>query len=111
MNHQNIGKQTLKIPFVDLKREANFFFKELISDTEKILKSGMYINGESVNKFENSVKARKEHKFQCETNNISLNNNNDNTNMINKLLEIKKLLDEGVITNKEFTKMKKKIIN
>ena len=56
MNNQNIGKeQSLKIPFVDLKREANFFFKELISDTEKVLKSGMYINGESVNKFENSV--------------------------------------------------------
>jgi len=56
MNNQNIGNQQfLKIPFVDLKREANFFFKELISDTEKVLKSGMYINGESVNKFENSV--------------------------------------------------------
>ena len=56
MNNQNIGNQQfLKIPFVDLKREANFFFKELISDTEKVLKSGIYINGESVNKFENSV--------------------------------------------------------
>ena len=56
MNNQNIGnQQSLKIPFVDLKREANFFLKELISDTEKVLKSGMYINGESVNKFENSL--------------------------------------------------------
>ena len=37
------------------KREANFFFKELMNDTEKVLKSGMYINGDSVKQFENSV--------------------------------------------------------
>ena len=56
MNHSNIGNyETLKIPFVDLKREAKFFSKELMSETEKVLKSGMYINGESVNQFENSV--------------------------------------------------------
>ena len=56
MNNPNIGnQQTLKIPFVDLKREANFFLKDLISNTERVLKSGMYINGDSVHQFENSV--------------------------------------------------------
>ena len=78
---------------------------------KKFMEKWVQISCLEHNKFENSVKARKEHKFQCETNNISLNNDNHNTNMINKLLEIKKLLDEGVITNEEFTKMKKKIIN
>ena len=56
MNYQNISnQQILKVPFVDLKREANFFFKELMNDTEKVLKSGMYINGDSVKQFENAV--------------------------------------------------------
>ena len=55
MNNPNTGnQQTLRIPFVDLKREANFFLKDLISNTEGI-KSGMYINGDSVHQFENSV--------------------------------------------------------
>ena len=44
----------MKIPFVDLKREANFLLDEIKNETEEVIKSGIYINGEKVNKFEKS---------------------------------------------------------
>ncbi len=85
MNNQNIGnQQSLKIPFVDLKREANFFLKELISDTEKVLKSGMYINGESVNKFENSVSEYLKVKYT-----ISVGNGSDALTFILRSIGVK----------------------
>lgn len=84
MNHQNIGNQeTLKVPFVDLKREANFFFKELISDTEKVLRSGMYINGNSVKKFENSVSEYLKVKYT-----ISVGNGSDALTFILKAIGV-----------------------
>ena len=50
-----MNKLISKIPFIDLKREANFFMPKLLSVTEKVLKSGNYINGKFVNQFEASV--------------------------------------------------------
>ena len=38
----------MKIPFVDLKREANFLLDEIKNETEEVIKSGIYINGEKV---------------------------------------------------------------
>ena len=85
MNNQNIGNElSLKIPFVDLKREANFFFKELISDTEKVLKSGMYINGENVNKFENSVSEYLKVKYT-----VSVGNGSDALTFILRAIGVK----------------------
>ncbi len=85
MNNQNIDNElSLKIPFVDLKREANFFFKELISDTEKVLKSGMYINGESVNKFENSVSEYLKVKYT-----VSVGNGSDALTFILRAIGVK----------------------
>ena len=56
MNHENVTNQKkLNIPFIDLKREANFFLEQLLKNTERVLKSGMYINGDCVKEFENSV--------------------------------------------------------
>ena len=36
------------VPFVDLKREANFCLKEILRSTEDVIKSGFYINGPNV---------------------------------------------------------------
>ena len=44
----------MKIPFVDLSREANFLMEELKTQTEMVLKSGQYINGPKVKEFEKS---------------------------------------------------------
>lgn len=56
MNHERVTNQKkLNIPFVDLKREANFFLEQLLKSTESVLRSGMYINGDCVKEFENSV--------------------------------------------------------
>ena len=86
MNHQNIGNyETLKIPFVDLKREAKFFSKELMSETEKVLKSGMYINGESVNQFENSVSEYLKVKYT-----ISVGNGSDALTFILRAIGVSK---------------------
>ena len=49
-------KNTIKkIPFVDLKREANLFMPKLLSITKKVLESGNYINGRCVKEFESAV--------------------------------------------------------
>ncbi|MDA7501560.1 DegT/DnrJ/EryC1/StrS family aminotransferase [bacterium] len=45
----------MKVPFVDLKREANFCFDELQHSFERVIRSGNYINGPSVKSLENSV--------------------------------------------------------
>lgn len=45
----------LKIPFVDLKREANFFKKELIRVTQEVIISGNYIGGNNVIKLEEEL--------------------------------------------------------
>ena len=56
MNHESVTNQKkLNIPFVDLKREANFFLEQLLKSTESVLRSGMYINGDCVKEFETSV--------------------------------------------------------
>ena len=56
MNHERVTNQKkLNIPFVDLRREANFFLEQLLKSTESVLRSGMYINGDCVKEFENSV--------------------------------------------------------
>lgn len=38
----------MNVPFVDLKREANFCFNELSASFEDVVKSGSYINGRNV---------------------------------------------------------------
>ena len=43
--------------------------------------------------------------------NTTFNNQDNDDNLVDKILELKKLLDEGIITNEEFTKMKKRILN
>ena len=43
--------------------------------------------------------------------NTTFNSQNNDDNLVDKILELKKLLDEGIITNEEFTKMKKRILN
>ena len=44
----------MKIPFVDLKREANFLLDDIKNETDEVIKSGIYIDGEKVKKFEQS---------------------------------------------------------
>ena len=61
--------------------------------------------------FEKSVKARKEHWLDLgSTVNINLNNQSQKSDLVSNILELKKLLDEGIITKEEFKSLKKKII-
>ena len=62
--------------------------------------------------FEENVRSRKEHQLEFRNiSNATFDKQNNDDNLIDKILELKKLLDEGIITNEEFTKMKKRILN
>ena len=45
----------MQIPFINLSREAEHFLPELLGTTEKVLKSGMYINGPNVKTLEKNL--------------------------------------------------------
>ena len=45
----------IKVPFVDLSREANFFMPKLLEKTKTVLNSGQYINGPFVKLFEEEL--------------------------------------------------------
>ena len=38
----------MKVPFIDLTREAHFLMDELREETDQVLQSGQYINGPKV---------------------------------------------------------------
>ena len=79
-----------KIPFVDLKREANLFLPELLSITKKVLESGNYINGQYVKEFESSVADYLGVKYA-----ISVGNGSDALTFILRSLNLEK--DDEVI--------------
>ncbi len=67
-------------------------------------------------KFEESVKAKAKHKLDLSEWNISKNGQNKkkekkNSNLTKEIKELKKLYDEGVLTQEEFKKAKKKLLN
>ena len=73
----------MKVPFIDLSREANLLFEELKYETEQVLKSGQYINGPKVKEFEE--------KFSNYCNvkhTVSLGNGSDGLTFILKSLKI-----------------------
>ena len=75
----------MKVPFIDLSREAEFLFEELKIETEEVLKSGNYINGPKVRRFE------KEFAEYCNVNHaISVGNGSDGLTFIMKALNIGK---------------------
>jgi len=45
----------MQIPFINLSREAEHFLPKLLGSTEKVLKSGMYINGPNVQTLEKNL--------------------------------------------------------
>ena len=62
--------------------------------------------------FEDHLTAKPNHRLNFED--LSLNSfatNNDNDNVVKELIELKKLLETGVINDNEFEKAKKKILN
>ena len=73
----------MKIPFVDLSREANFLMEELKTETEIVLKSGQYINGPKVKEFEKSFS-----KYCDVKHSVSLGNGSDGLTFIMKSLNI-----------------------
>ena len=73
----------MKVPFIDLTREANFLLEELRSETDEVLQSGQYINGPKVKKFE------KEFANYCNVDySVSLGNGSDGLTFIMKALDI-----------------------
>ena len=73
----------MKVPFVDLTREANSIISELIEATNQVLLSGNYINGPKVNTFE------KEFAEYCGVkHSISVGNGSDGLTLIMKALSI-----------------------
>ena len=75
----------MKIPFVDLKREANSCIDELMSSTKEVLRSGIYINGPKVKEFEAKISEYLNVKYV-----ISLGNGSDGLTFIMKSLNLKK---------------------
>jgi|TARA_B110000037_G_scaffold63304_1_gene77422 hypothetical protein len=66
--------------------------------------------------FENTISAKSSHKLDfikmgIEIKNIPKVKKLDNDNFIKQVYDLKKLLDDGVITDEEFTKAKKKLLN
>ena len=45
----------MKVPFVDLSREFKILRKDLIKTFDEVGKSGQYIRGERLEKFENKI--------------------------------------------------------
>jgi len=73
----------MKVPFVDLTREANLILPELMEVTNEVLLSGNYINGPKVNSFE------KEFARYCGVkHSISVGNGSDGLTLIMKALSI-----------------------
>ena len=75
----------MKIPFVDLKREANFLLDDIKNETEAVIRSGIYINGEKVKKFEKKFAEYCGVKYA-----ISVGNGSDGLTFIMKALNIGK---------------------
>ena len=73
----------MKVPFIDLTREANFLLKEILIETEKVITTGQYINGPKVKEFE------KEFANFCNVKNaISVGNGSDGLTFIIRALGI-----------------------
>ncbi len=72
------------VPFVDLKREANICLKEILKSTEKVIKSGHYINGPNVYELEKKLK-----EFLNVKHVITLGNGSDGLTFILKSIGIK----------------------
>jgi len=80
----------MNVPFVDLSREANLLFQDLIKSTEQVLKSGIYINGPNVQKFEKIASEYFQVKYA-----ISIGNGSDALTFILRCLDLKK--DDEII--------------
>ena len=86
----------MKVPFVDLSREANLLFSDLMKSTEEVLKSGIYINGPNVEEFERLASEY----FQVD-HSISVGNGSDALTFILRTLEIKSG-DEVILPSNSF---------
>ncbi len=86
----------MNIPFVDLSREANLLFPDLIKSTEQVLKSGIYINGPNVQKFEKNASEYFQVKHA-----ISTGNGSDALTFILRCLDLEKD-DEIIIPENSF---------
>ncbi|MDC3094602.1 DegT/DnrJ/EryC1/StrS family aminotransferase [Prochlorococcus sp. AH-716-M09] len=73
----------MKVPFIDLTREAHFLMDELREETDQVLQSGQYINGPKVKKFE------QEFADYCNVDySVSLGNGSDGLTFIMKALGV-----------------------
>tara|TARA_B100000401_G_C52784610_1_gene710145 strand:+ start:226 stop:1341 length:1116 start_codon:yes stop_codon:yes gene_type:complete len=73
----------MKVPFVDLSREADFLLEELKIEAEEVLKSGIYISGSKVEEFEKKFADYCNVRFA-----ISVGNGSDGLTFIMKALNI-----------------------
>ncbi len=80
----------IKVPFVDLTREAKNYLPQILLNTDRVLKSGQYINGPFVKEFESLVSEYLGVKYT-----ISVGNGSDALMLILKSLNLS--LEDEVI--------------
>ncbi len=73
----------MQIPFINLSREAEYFLPELLETTQRVLQSGMYINGPNVQTLEKNLCEYLQVKYV-----ISVGNGSDALTFILKSLDI-----------------------
>ncbi len=86
----------MKIPFVDLTKEADYCFDELIEDCKSVISSGMYINGPNVKSLESSLE-----EFLDVKNIVTVGNGSDAITIILRALNIGRD-DEVIVPTNSF---------
>ena len=100
-NKVSIKRSDLKDPYLVAKKiqDAGFYDGDLMDLPGIDYKTGQLIEDKNI-----SGKKNKK-------NNVNLSQKTNSSNIVQEIKELKKLLDEGVITEKEFTQAKNKILN
>jgi len=86
----------MKIPFIDLTREADYCFNELIDDCRSVISSGMYINGPNVKKLESALQ-----EFLQVKNIVTVGNGSDAITLILRALNVGRG-DEVIVPTNSF---------
>ena len=101
-NKVSIKRSDLKNPYLVAKKiqDAGFYDGDLMDLPGINYKTGQLLEDKNLS----GKKEKKE-------NSLNITKKTNSSNIVQEIKELKKLLDEGVITEKEFTQAKNKILN